>query len=140
MWILSLGRRVPWSRKWQPTVVFLLEKFQGQRNLQATVHGVSKSWTGLTAPMHRGMVLKVSCSVQFSLCHVGLFAAPGTAARQVSLSIINSQSLLKLMSIELVMPSNHLILCPPCLLLPSIFPSIRVFSMESVLYIRWPKY
>ena len=65
---------------------------------------------------------------------------PCTAARQASLSITNSQSLLKLMSIEWVMPSNHLILCHPLLLLPSIFPSIRVFSNESVLHIRGPKY
>ena len=63
-----------------------------------------------------------------------------TATRQASLSITNSQSLLKLMSIELVMPPNHLILCRPLLLPPSIFPSIRVFSNESVLHIRWPKY
>ena len=77
-------------------------------------------------------------SVQ-SLSHVQLFAAPGTAAHQASLSITNSQSLLKLMSIESVMPSNHLILCCP-LLLPSIFCSIRVFSNESVLCIKWPKY
>ena len=65
---------------------------------------------------------------------------PIITARQASLSITNSQSLLKLMSIELVMPSNHLILCRPLLLLTSIFPSIRVFSNESVLCIRWPKY
>ena len=65
---------------------------------------------------------------------------PWTAARQASLSITNSQSLLKLMSIESVMPSNHLILCHPLLLLPSIVPSIRVFSNESVRHIRWPKY
>ena len=65
---------------------------------------------------------------------------PRTAACQASLSITNSRRLLKLMSIELVMPSNHLILCRPLLLLPSIFPSIRVFSNESVLCIRWPKY
>ena len=71
---------------------------------------------------------------------VQLFATPWTAAHQVSLSITNSQSLLKLMSIESVMPSNHLILCHPLLLLPSIFSSIRVFSKESVLCIRWPKY
>ena len=64
---------------------------------------------------------------------------PWTAARQASLSIINSQTLLKLMSIESVMPSNHLILCRPLLLLPSIFPNIRVFSNESVLHMRWPK-
>ena len=65
---------------------------------------------------------------------------PWTAARQASLSITNSQSLLKLMSIASVMPSNHLILCHPLLLLPSIFPSVRVFSNESALHIRWPKY
>ena len=65
---------------------------------------------------------------------------PWTTARQASLSINNYQNLLKLMSIELVMPSNHLILCHPLLLLPSIFSSIRVFSNESVLHIRWPKY
>ena len=83
-------------------------------------------------------------SVQFSsvqsLSRVQLFVTPWTAARQASLSIINSQSLLKLMSIELVMPFNHLILCRPLLLLPSIFPSIGVFSNESVLPFRWPKY
>ena len=78
-------------------------------------------------------------SVQ-SLFHVQLFATPWTAARQASLSITNSQSLPKLMSIESVMPSNHLILCHPLLLPPSIVPSIRVFSNESVLHIRWPKY
>ena len=72
--------------------------------------------------------------------HVGLFVTPWTAARQASLSITNSWSLLKVMSIESVMPSNHLILCHPLLLLPSIFPSIRVFSNESVPHIRWPKY
>ena len=74
------------------------------------------------------------------LSHVQLFAAPWTATRQASLSITNSWSLLKLMSIESVMPSSHLILCHPLLLLPSVFPSIRVFSNESVLHIRWPKY
>ena len=78
-------------------------------------------------------------SVQ-SLSPVQLFATIWTAARQASLSITNSWSLLKLMSIESVMPSNHLILCHLLLLLHSIFPSIRVFSNESVLHIRWPKY
>ena len=78
-------------------------------------------------------------SVQ-SLSHVQLFATPWTAARQASLSITNSRNSFKLMSIESVMPSNHLILCYPLLLPPSIFPSIRVFSNESVLHIRWPKY
>ena len=75
-----------------------------------------------------------------SLSHVQLFVTPWTAACQVSLSFTISQSLLKLMSIKLVMPSNHLVLCHPLLLLPSIFPSIRVFSNESVLRIRWPKH
>ena len=80
-----------------------------------------------------------SSSVQL-LSHVQLFATPWTAARQTTLSTTNSLSLLKLMSIELVMPSNHLILCHPLLLPPSIFPSIRPFSNESVHLIRWPKY
>ena len=85
------------------------------------------------------MVLgKLECSAQ-SLSHVRLFMTPWTAACEASLSITNSQSLLKLLSIELVMPYNHLILCRPLLLLPSIFPSMRVFSNESVLRIRWPK-
>ena len=75
-----------------------------------------------------------------SLSHVWLFATSWTAAPQASLSITNSRSLLKLMSIESVTPSNHLILCCPLLLLPSIFPSIRVSSNESVLRIRWAKY
>ena len=75
-----------------------------------------------------------------SLSCIQLFVIPWTAARQASLSITNSQSLLKLMSTESEMPSNHLILCHSLLLLPSIFPSIRVFSNEAVLHIRWPKY
>ena len=78
-------------------------------------------------------------SVQ-SLSHVQLFATPWTVTHQASLSITSSQSLLKLMSVESVMPSNHLILCCPLLLLPSIYLSIRAFSNESVLHIRWPKY
>ena len=89
------------------------------------------------------MKVKVS-SVQFSSVHllsnVGLFATPWTAAHQASLSITNSHSPPRPMSIELVMPSNHPILCRPLLLLPSIFPSIRVFSNESTLCMRWPKY
>ena len=74
------------------------------------------------------------------LSHVRLFATPWATAPQASLSITNSRSLPKLMSIEPVMPSNHLILCHPLLLLPSIFPGIRVFSNGSALCIRWPKY
>ena len=87
--------------------------------------------------IHQGKTL--FSSVQ-SLSHVRLFVTLWTAALQVSLSITNSQSLLKLLSIEPVMPSNHLIFCHPLLLPPSIFPSIRVFSHESVFPIRWPKY
>ena len=82
----------------------------------------------------------ISISSVQSLSHVQLFVTPWTAACHTSLSITNSWSLLKLRSIESVMPSNHLILCHPLLLLPSIVPSIRVFSNESALYIRWPKY
>ena len=85
--------------------------------------------------------MNVCCfsSVQSFSC-VRLFTTPWTAACQASLSITNSWSFLKLMSIESVMPSNHLILCRPLLLPPSIFPSIRLFSNESALHIRWPKY
>ena len=90
---------------------------------------LSKDWQLILCPF----------SVQ-SLSRVWLFASPWTAVRQASLSITNSWSLLKLMSIALVMPWNHLVLCCLLLLLPSIFPSIRVFSNESVLHIRWPKY
>ena len=86
------------------------------------------------------LVLFIYISSVQSLSHVRLFATPWTAARQASLSITNSQSLFKLMPIESMMPSNHLILCHSLLLPPSIFPSIRVFSNESALRIRWPKY
>ena len=93
---------------------------------------------------YRNFIYWMNDSVQFSsvqsLSRVQLFVTPWTAARQASLSITNSQSLLKFMSIESVMSSNHLILCCPLLLPPSIFLSIRVFSSESVLHIRWPKY
>ena len=95
-------------------------------------------------PVQSSQSTAVRRFLQFSsvqlLSPVWLFATPWTAARQASLSITNSRSSLKLMSIESVMPSNHLILCRPLLLPPSIFPSIRVFSNESVLRIRWPKY
>ena len=85
-------------------------------------------------------ITRVSVSSVQSLSHVRLFVTPWTAAHQASLSITNSQSLLKLISIESVMPSNHLILCHPLLIPPSILPSIRVFSNKSALHIRWPKY
>ena len=98
----------------------------------------TRNWTWNTC--HRLFSLPLKSSSVQSLSHVLLFATPWTAARQASLSITNSRSLLKLMSIESVLPSNHLILCHPIFLLPSIFPSIRVFSNESALCIRWPKY
>ena len=85
------------------------------------------------------IIFKIISSVQ-SLSHVRLFGTPRTAARRASLSITNSQSLLKLMSIESVMPYSHLILCRPLLLLPPVLPSIRVFSNELALCMRWPKY
>ena len=84
------------------------------------------------------MLVTVQFSSVQSLCHVWLFATPWIAARQASLPITNSRSLPKLMSIVSVMPPNHLILCHPLLLLPSIFPSIRVFSNELAIHIRWP--
>ena len=97
-------------------------------------------WLGLylVSVWRNGYWFQIS-SVQWS-SHVQLFATPWTTACQASLSITNSQSLPKLMSIESVMPSNHFILCRCLLLLPSIFPSNRIFSNESALCIRWPKY
>ena len=91
------------------------------------------------SPRHYIYIYIQFSSVQ-SLSHVRLFVTPWTAACQASLSITNSQSLFKLTSIESVMPSNHLILCRPLFFPPSIFPSIRIFSDESALHIRWPKY
>ena len=123
----------------------LQEIVKNRKVCRSVVHGVARvgydlateQWT--MSPIY--FPFRKCSSVQFSsLIHIWLFATPWTAAHQASLSISNSQTLLKLMSIELVMPSNHLILCYPILLLPSIFPSIRVFSNESVLHIRWPKY
>ena len=89
--------------------------------------------------MTEDLLVRMFSSVQL-LTHVRLFATPWISACQDSLSITNSLSPLKLMSIESVMPSNHFNFCRPLLLLPSIFPSIRVFSNESVLHIKWPKY
>ena len=113
----------------------------------AAIHGVAKSQTRLNTFTFTSSLSERwwDCPyVQFSLVqllsHVRLFATPRTAALQASLSIMNSWSLLKLMSIESVTPSNDLILCCPLLLPPSNFPSIRVFSSESILHIRWPKY
>ena len=96
-------------------------------------------WSRASPPRTRFPHFSILSSVQL-LSRVQLFATPWTAAHHASLSITNSQSLPKLMSIELVMPSNHLILCRPLLLPAAVFPSIRVFSNESALHIRWPKY
>ncbi|CAI9149047.1 unnamed protein product [Rangifer tarandus platyrhynchus] len=112
-------------------------QYSGLENFMDTVHGIAKSWTQLTN-FHLNSPLFFS-SVQL-LSHVPLFVTPWTAACQASLSITNSQSLLKLMSIVLVMPSIHLTLCHTLILLPSIFCSIRVFSSESLLHIRWSKH
>ena len=98
-----------------------------------TMKGTLVQSLGWENPLEKKMVLFSSV---YSLSPLRLIATPWTAARQASLSVTNTQSLLKLMSIESVMPSNHLILCHPLLLPPSIFPSIRVFSSESVLPIR----
>ena len=103
------------------------------------VHGLTKSQTCRDRITTKMLQHHCLCSVQ-SLSHVRLFATPWTKAHQASLSITNSQSSFKLTSIESVMPSSHLILCCPLLLLPPIPPSIRVFSNESTLRTRWPKY
>ena len=97
-------------------------------------------WTGWMTIVNYKVLLIVQFSSVQLLNHVRLFVTPWTAARQTSLSITDSRSSPKPMSIKSVMPSNHLILCCPLLLLSSIFPSIRVFSNESALCIRWPKY
>ena len=102
-------------------------------------HQASLSFS-VSQSLFKLMSFELAISSVQSLSHVQLFATPWSAAHQASLSITNSWSLLKIMSIASMMPSNHLILCLPPFLLPSIFPSIRVFSNKSVLCIRWPKY
>ena len=103
-----------------------------RKTQELTEDFTDQRWYNWRMSVHLSSLQSLSC--------VQLFATPRTAARQASLSITNSQSLHKLTSIESVMPSNHLNLCRPLLLLPSVFPSIRVFSNESVLHIKWPKY
>ena len=113
-----------------------------QRSPPETREEIYKNVTGFLQVVdlfYLWLICTFFSSVQ-SLSHIRLFATPWTAAHQASLSITNFQGLLKLMSIKLVMPSNHLLLCHPLLLLPSIFPTIRVFSNESVLCIGWPKH
>ena len=162
------GRQHPWSscfkavRSYHPCKMVLSVNFSG---LLLDGHVLSFIFLGVRLLVHRelcrtgaGVVREarrapdgvrqlssfalssISCVVVQSLSRVWLFATPWTAAHQASLSFTISWSLLKLMSIELMMPSNHLILCRPLLLLPSIFPRISVFFSESVLRIRWPKY
>jgi len=118
-----------WIQQW----LWSSEVFTTEKNLHISGHTQFKPCST------ESTVHTIEYSVQLLSC-VQLLVTPWTAVRQAFLSITNSQSSLKLMSIELVMPSNHLILCHPLLLLPSIFPSIRVFSNDSVLCIRWPKY
>ena len=148
--------RSPGGGHGNPLQYSCLENSMDRGGWRATVHGVAKSWTWLkplgTLVIHIALLQPCSSdmngtkttSVQFSsiqsLSLVGLFVTPWIAAHQASLSIANSQSSLKLTSIESVMPSSHLILCHPLLLLPLISPSIRVFSNEWTLCMRWPKY
>ena len=138
-WVRSLGWKDPLEEGMATHSSILAWRIPMDRGAWwARVHGVAKSQTQLSE-LSTSVLFMYRClcigSVQ-SLSHVQLFATPWTAAHQASLSITNSWSLLKLMSIESVMPSNHLILCRSLLLLPSIFPSIRVFSNESDLRIR----
>ena len=123
-WVRSWVGKNPWRREWLPT------QYSGLENSMDCV---------IVEIIFRNHGIGNISSVQ-SLSRVWLLATPWTAAHQASLSITNSRNPPKPMSIELVMPSNHLILCRPLLLLPSIFPSIRFFSNESALRIRWPKY
>ena len=128
--------KIPLEKEMQPTPVFLPGEFHGQRSLA----GYSP-WGHKESDVIEWLILSPSWkSVVQSLSHVQHFETLWTGAHQTSLSFTISQSLLKLMSNESVMPSNHLILCGPLFFLSSIFRSIRVFSNESTLCIRWPKY
>ena len=131
LWVKGKPRLHLRRRQRQPTLVLSLGKSQGRRSLIGYSPWGREELTRLSD-------FTFTFSLLQSLSHVQLFETPWTAAPQASLSITNSQSLLKLMSIKTVVPSNHLILCRPLLLLPSIFPSTRVLSNESVLCIRWP--
>ena len=133
-WVWSLG----WENTLEKGMVIhssiLAWRIPMDRGIwQTTVHGVTKSWTQMSVKTH------TFSSVQL-LSHVPLFVTPWITACQASLSITISRSSLRLRSIESVMPSSHLILCHPLLLLPTIPPSIRVFSNESGLHMRWPEY
>ena len=149
--------KIPWRRKWLPTPVSLPGESHGQRSLAGYSQSIGSQrvrndWSDLacthknfsnTFCRYRQVYSKIYVEgYQFiSVAQLGpTLWDPWTWALQTSLSITNSKSLLKFMSIESVMPSNHLILCRPLLLPPSTFPSIRIFSNESALHIRWPKY
>ena len=131
--------KIPWRRERLPTSVF----WPGEFHELYSPRSHKEADTTEQVSLHFCKFTHFSCIITVViqwLSHGWLFATPWTAARQASQSFTISWSLLELMFIELVMPSNHLILCRPLLLLPSIFPSIRVFSRESVLPIRWPNY
>ena len=128
----------PWNSPGQNTGAGSLSFLQGIFPTQGSNSGLLHCRWILCQLSHQGNPQGSISSVQ-SLSRVQLFVTPWTTALQASLSVTNSRSLLKLMSIESVMPSNHLILCCPLLLPPSIFPSIRVFSSESVFHIRCPE-
>ena len=128
-----------WSTRKAWLLTLLDPKFQTVPQLSVSIPAPLSLLLSSLISVLLSLSVYILYSVQ-SLSRVQFFATTWTAAHQASLSTTNSMSLLKLMSIESVMPANHLILCHPLLLLPSIFPSIRVFSNKSVLHIRWPKY
>ena len=143
VWVSS-GRRwrqgsLAYCSTWGHKELDMTEQLNKQQQYNFNVFKKYLVYLKLPVPFLTAPISPSVTSVQ-SLSCVWLFATPWTAALQASLSITNSWSLLKLMSIESVMASNHLILCHPLILLPSIFPSIRVFSNKSTLHIRWPKY
>ena len=145
-WFHPRVGKIPWRRKWQPTPVFLPGEIHGQRSLAGyspwdhkesdTTERLTHTPTPVVIRINFGIISVQFSSVQL-LSRVRLFATPWIAARQASLSITNSRSSLRLTYIESLMPSSHLILCRPLLLLPPIPLSIRVFSNESA---NWPPY
>ena len=124
----QISKTQQWHQDWKRSVFIPIPKKGNAKECHCHISGPNSQ-----------LILSACLFVQ-SLSSVWFFASPWTAAWQASLSFSISWSLLKPMSIESVMPCNHLIICHPLLLLPSIFPSIRVFSNESAIYIRWPKY
>ena len=139
--VWSWVEKIVWRTKWQPTIVFLPGKSYRYRSLEgySTQGHKTVRYDLVNKQQH---IIDVDFSVQFGSVVQSYWTLgnPMDCSTPTSLSITNSRNLLKLMFIESVMPSNHLILCCPLHLLPSIFPSLRVFSNESALSIRWPKY